>query len=154
MAVPQGPAHGYRRRRGEKRPGIRCGRVCGSEREAAPSPALPLRAALPLVLLLEALDAPGRVEEPLLPGEEGMALGADLHLDGRHGGAGVDDFPAVAGDRGVNVVRMNASLHGAPPKWVSKHSRVGAKRQNGRRCERQPKARRADPRIYASWFIW
>src|SRR5678816_1786266 len=86
-------------------------------------------AALPLVLLLEALDAPGGVQEPLLAGEEGVALGADLHLDGRHGGAGVDDLPAVAGDRGVNVVRANASLHGAPPKWVSKHSRAPAKRQ-------------------------
>jgi hypothetical protein len=31
------------------------------------------------------------------------------------GGPGVDDFPARAADRGVDVLRMNASLHGTPP---------------------------------------
>src|SRR5882724_8922144 len=130
MGAPQGERAGRGRRRGWRRPSNQCW-ICGSERGAAPSRALPLGDLLPLVLLLEALDPPGGVQEPLLSREEGMALGADLHLDGRHGGAGVNDFPAVAGDRRINVVRMNASLHGAPPRWISENSRERVKRQKG-----------------------
>src|SRR4029453_3931040 len=106
MRAPQGWTLGRRRRRDEGRPELGCCRVCGSVRGAAPSRALPLCGPLPLVLPLEALDAPGGGHELLLPGEEGMTLGAALHPDRRHGGAGVNDLPAVAGDRGVNVVRM------------------------------------------------
>src|SRR6185295_9161869 len=129
MRAPQEGEPGRRRRRGWKRPSNGWW-ICGSERGAAPSRALPLGDRLPLVLLLEALDPSGGVQEPLLPREEGVALGAHLDLDGRHRGAGVDDFPAVAGDRRINVVRMNASLHGAPPRWISENSRERAKRKN------------------------
>src|SRR6185295_4390398 len=91
-----------RRRRGPK-----------GARVVASSPALPLLDRLPVVLALEALHAARRVDEPLLPGEEGVALGADLDLDGRSGGAGVNDLSAVARNRRINVVRMNRSLHGS-----------------------------------------
>src|SRR6266545_4685944 len=137
MGAPQGePGRG--RRRGWRRMDNGCW-VCGSERGAAPSRALPLGDLLPLVFLLEALDPPGGVQEPLLPREEGVALGADLDLDRRDGGAGVDDFPTVAGDRRINVVRMNASLHGAPPRWISENSRLAQNWQSSclARCSRR-----------------
>src|SRR5882724_4970521 len=151
MGAPQEGEPGRRRRRGWKRPSDCCW-ICGSERGAAPSGALPLGDRLPLVLLLEALDPPGGVQEPLLPREEGVALGAHLHLDGRHGGAGVDDFPAVAGDRRINVVRMNASLHGAPPRWISEDSRLAQNWQSSSLARRSPlgkapaKPSRANPK--------
>src|SRR6266511_2231518 len=85
-------------------------------RGGQPCRPLPFRDRLPLVLALETLDAACRVQELLLAGEERVTLGTHLHPDLGLGGAGVDDLPAVAGDRGVDVVGMNASLHGAPPR--------------------------------------
>src|SRR5262245_36782562 len=69
--------------------------------------------ALPVaVLLLEALDAPGRVHQLLLAGEEGMALRADFHPDVRSGGAGVNDLAAGARNGRLDILGMNTGLHG------------------------------------------
>src|SRR5262249_22715403 len=84
-------------------------------RPSAPSPALPLRRGLPVVLALEALDATRGVHELLLTREERMALRAYLDSDLGPRRAGVDNLTAIAGDRRINVLGMNASLHGPPP---------------------------------------
>lgn len=76
---------------------------------------LPLCLGFPFVLALEALDPAGCVNQLLLPGEEGVAFGAHLHADMGPGGAGVDNLPTRAGNRGLDVFRMNACLHGTPP---------------------------------------
>src|SRR5262247_2981705 len=84
-------------------------------RGVRPAPVLSLRERLPLVFPLEALNAAGGVQELLLAGEEGMALGAHLHPDLGLRRPGVNDLSAVAGDRRIDVLGMNASLHGPPP---------------------------------------
>src|SRR5262249_25034402 len=76
---------------------------------------LPLARGLALVLALEPLHAPGGGHELLLAGVEGVTLRTHLHPDFRPGRTGPDDFSARARDGGVDVVRMNASLHGPPP---------------------------------------
>src|SRR5207237_2728143 len=68
------------------------------------------RRALPLVLPLEALDAPGRVHELLLAGVEGVALRADLHPDVGPGRAGADDLAARARGRSIPGPRMKTHL--------------------------------------------
>src|SRR4029077_15457681 len=70
-------------------------------------------AALETVLALEPLDTAGRVDQLLLSGEEWMAGRADLDVDGRDGGAGLDDVAAGTDDRRLVVPRMNAFLHGS-----------------------------------------
>src|SRR5438445_3298041 len=69
-------------------------------------------ATLEAVFALEALDPAGRVDQLLLAGEERMAGRADLDVDGRHGGAGLDDVAAGTDDGRLLVPRMNAFLHG------------------------------------------
>src|SRR5437867_8514715 len=69
-------------------------------------------ATLEAVFALEALDPAGRVDQLLLAGEERMARRADLDVDGRHGGAGLDDAAAGTDDGRLLVARMNAFLHG------------------------------------------
>src|SRR6185503_19732417 len=64
------------------------------------------------VLLVEALDPTLGVHELLLPREERMARRADLDVDRGHGGAGLDDIAAGAGNDGLLVLRMNAFPHG------------------------------------------
>jgi hypothetical protein len=82
---------------------------------------LSLREWLPIVFPLEALDAAGSVQELLLPREERMALGTHFDPDLRLGRSGVNDLAAIAGDRRIHVLGMNASLHGAPPnEWANK----------------------------------
>src|SRR5207244_4043113 len=55
-------------------------------------------ATLEAVFALETLDPAGRVDQLLLAGEERMARRADLDVDGRHGGAGLDDAAAGTDD--------------------------------------------------------
>src|SRR5207245_5527 len=69
----------------------------------------------PLVLALESLDPSRRVHELLLPGVEGMALRAHFHPDLGPGRTGMHHLAARAGDGGIDIFRMNASLHGPPP---------------------------------------
>src|SRR5712691_2224592 len=94
------------------------------------SAALPLGRGRALVLALEPLHAPGGVHELLLAGVEGVTLRAHLHPDFRLGRARLDDFPARARNGRIDVVRMNASLHGPPPGRFENTS-GGRKRQNG-----------------------
>src|SRR5689334_11018336 len=63
------------------------------------------------VLAVEALDAARGIDELLLAGEERMAGRADLDVDRRDRGPGLDDVAARAGDDGLLVLRMNAFLH-------------------------------------------
>src|SRR5207244_7508450 len=73
------------------------------------------RGRLALVLSLEPLDAAGGVHELLLARVERVALGADFHPDVGLRRASLDDLAARARDLRVDVIRMNASLHGPPP---------------------------------------
>ena len=65
------------------------------------------------VFLLEALDAAGRVDEFLLAGEEGVAIGADFDADhfALVGGAGLERVPAGAVNQDGMIVGMNAFFH-------------------------------------------
>src|SRR4030095_13292614 len=83
--------------------------ACG--RELGPLP-LRRRGRLALVLALEALHPAGRVPELLLARIERVALRAHFDADIGLGGPGLDDLAARTGNRGVHVLRMNASLHG------------------------------------------
>src|SRR6185436_8476174 len=64
-----------------------------------------------LVALLEALDAPRRVDELLLAGEERVALRADLEAQLGVGRSGGERLPARAGDRDHVVLGVNPALH-------------------------------------------
>src|SRR5215467_9998872 len=97
-----------------------------------PALALPLRERLPLVFPLEALNATGGVQELLLAGEVGMALGAHLHPDLGLRRPGVNDLSAVAGDRRIDVLGMNASLHGPPPGWKRRVRRSNFTSEGGK----------------------
>ena len=58
--------------------------------------------------LVEALDASAGIDQLLLAREERVALGADFNLDVLLRGKHLDDVAAVAGDRGLFAVRMDA----------------------------------------------
>ena len=66
---------------------------------------------LQTVLLVELINAAAGVDELLLAGVEGMALGADFDGDVLLGGAGGDDFAAGAADGGLFVLGMDSGLH-------------------------------------------
>src|SRR5215467_12561915 len=106
-------------------------------RGVRPAPVLPLRERLPLVLPLEALNAAGGIQELLLAGEVGMALGAHLHPDLRLRRPGVNDLSAVAGDRRIDVLGMNASLHGPPPRGKQRVRRSNFTREVGKTQQSQ-----------------
>ena len=66
------------------------------------------------VLAVEALDAAGDVQQPLLAGEEGVAGGADLQAHLLLRGPGGPGGAAGAVDVDDGVVGMDSSLHGTP----------------------------------------
>ena len=66
---------------------------------------------LDAVLLVELINTAARIDELLLAGVEGVALGADLNGDVLTGGAGLDDLTAGAADGGRLIVGMNSGLH-------------------------------------------
>src|ERR1700731_161076 len=87
------------------------------------------------VLLGEALDAAGGVNQLLLAGEEGMAIRADFDvqlvaLDGR---TGREIVPAGAMHRYSVIVGMNTGFHGAP------FCRVRSARLSGKTRGLQPR---------------
>ena len=66
---------------------------------------------LDAVLLVELVNAAAGVDQLLLAGVEGVALGADFHGDVLLGGAGLDDSAASALDGGLLVIGMDSFLH-------------------------------------------
>ena len=66
---------------------------------------------LDAVLLVELINAAAGVDQLLLAGVEGVALGADLNGDVLLGGAGLDDVAAGASDGGLLVIGMDSFLH-------------------------------------------
>ena len=66
-------------------------------------------------LLVELLHAAAGVDQLLLAGVEGVALGADFHGDVLTGGAGLDDVAAGAADGGLVVLGMDAFFHCLSP---------------------------------------
>src|SRR5438093_9920673 len=73
------------------------------------------RLSLPLLALLEPVDAALGVDDPLLAAEEGMAHRADLGLELFDGRTGHELIAAQARHDGVVVVgRMDGGFHGLP----------------------------------------
>src|SRR5262249_34147747 len=70
-----------------------------------------LLALVPVVLLLELLDAARRVDVLHLPGEERVARRADFHRDVLARAAGHELVAAAARDCRLDVLRMNPRFH-------------------------------------------
>ena len=66
---------------------------------------------LQTVLLVELVNAAAGVNELLLTGVEGVALGADFNGDVLLGAAGLDDLAASAADGGLLIVGVNSGFH-------------------------------------------
>ena len=64
------------------------------------------------VALLETIDASAAVNQLLLSGVEGMALGADIHAQLLLGGTGLEGLAANAADDSLAVIRMDLFFHG------------------------------------------
>ena len=64
------------------------------------------------VLLVELINTTAGINELLLAGVEGMALGADFNGDALTGRTGLDGCAACALDNGGLVIRMDSFLHG------------------------------------------
>src|SRR5438874_2184314 len=113
---------------GQRLPGrhARPRRAAARGREVGPLP-LGRRGRLALVLALEPLDAARRVHELLLARVERVALRAHFDANVGSGGPSLDDLAAGARNRRVDVVRMNTSLHGPPPR-TAYDTREGQKR--------------------------
>ena len=66
---------------------------------------------LDAVLLVELINTAAGIDQLLLAGVEGVALGADFNGDVLLGGTGLNDGPAGAADGGLLVIGMDARLH-------------------------------------------
>ena len=66
---------------------------------------------LEAVLLVELVHAAAGVDELLLAGVEGVALGADFNRDVLLGGTGLNHVAAGAANRGRLIIGMNAFFH-------------------------------------------
>src|SRR5438552_17998441 len=87
---------------------------------------------LPLLALLEPVDAALGIDDPLLAAEEGVAYRADLGLELFLRRAGREFIAAQAGhDRVAVVGGMEASCHGAPY-CISRSTRAEACRARTR----------------------
>ena len=79
------------------------------------------------VFFLKAVDSAGRVNQFLLAGEEGVALGTDFHLDIFLGGSHIKGGAAGTGRCGFCVVRMDIFFHVTHTPWrtfVNKRSSI------------------------------
>ena len=83
----------------------------GSAQAAAFAAGRQVLCLLEAVLLVELVHAAAGVDQLLLAGEEGVALGADLNGDVLLGGAGLDHGAAGAADGRRLVVGVDSSLH-------------------------------------------
>ena len=63
------------------------------------------------IFFAEAFNSTGRVNELLLAGEKGMALGANFNPDILFGGSCLDDTPACAFDGCLSVFWMDTCFH-------------------------------------------
>ena len=70
-------------------------------------------------LLVELLNTAAGVDQLLLAGVEGVALGADFDGDVLTGGAGLNHIAASAADGGLMILGMDAFLH-----YNSPHSKL------------------------------
>src|SRR5579885_37033 len=68
-------------------------------------------ALVPVVLLLELLDAAGRIDDLHFAGEERMASRANLDRDVLLGAAGYKLVAATASHRGFNIFGVNSGFH-------------------------------------------
>ena len=66
---------------------------------------------LDAVLLVELINTAAGVDQLLLAGVEGVAVGADLNGDVLLGGTGLDDGAASASDGGLLILGMDSFLH-------------------------------------------
>ena len=66
---------------------------------------------LDAVLLVELINTAAGVDQLLLAGVEGVAVGADFNGDVLLGGAGLDDGAAGASDGGLLILGMDSFLH-------------------------------------------
>src|SRR2546428_3513564 len=99
-------------------------------------PQRPGTLSLPLLALLEPVDAALGVDNPLLAAEEGMAHRADLGLELFLRRAGGEPVAAEADhDRVVVVRRVDGGFHGAPNS-ISRWRTFGACQPQGRRASR------------------
>ena len=74
---------------------------------------------LQAVLLVELVHASAGVNQFLLAGIEGVALGADFNRDVLFGGASLNDIAAGAADSGRLVFGMNTLFHfNSPHYWL------------------------------------
>ena len=67
-------------------------------------------------LSVELVNATAGVDQLLLAGVEGMALGADLNGDVLLGRASLYHFAAGAADGGLEILGMDAFLHNLSPR--------------------------------------
>src|SRR2546422_8534728 len=105
-------------------------------------PQRPETLSLPLLALLEPVDAALGVDDPLLAAEEGMAHRADLGLELFLGRAGGESVAAKTDhDRVVIVGRVDGGFHGAPNS-ISRWRTFGACRPQARRATRGKGLRR------------
>ena len=70
-----------------------------------------LKASASVETLVEALDASAGIDQLLLAGEEGVALGADFNTEIRDGRTGLDGVAAGAPDNGGLIIGMNFLFH-------------------------------------------
>lgn len=107
------------------------------------------------VFSLKSFHAPGRIHQFLLAGEERMTLGADLQADVALGGTRLEGFPAGAGNRNLDVFRMDFRFHGrnrseansSEPRQIIRSGRALDK-QNLDRCTR----RHSTGRAHSQWM--
>src|SRR5260370_34216517 len=90
---------------------------------------------LPLLALLEPVDAALRIDDSLLAAEEGMAHRADLGLELFLSRAGGESVAAEANHDCIVVVgRMDSGFHGAPNS-ISRWRTFRACQRRGRRAD-------------------
>jgi hypothetical protein len=81
----------------------------------------PVAESLQAVLAFETFDAPGGIDQALLPGIEGMAVRAYFNANFRQSGTRFKGIAACAGNPAAAVYRMGISFHFL---CVSRFSRV------------------------------
>ena len=74
--------------------------------------------------LLELVDTSAGVNQLLLAGIEGVALGANFDVDIFYGRTGLDDFATSTVDLGLLIVGMNSVFHFSTPPVLLRYPRT------------------------------